>query len=59
MNTTMSALEKKTLRQNILELPPHALNGVWEILKKENEYNGKELRFDIDSLSTKKARELE
>ncbi|EGR27109.1 hypothetical protein IMG5_201310 [Ichthyophthirius multifiliis] len=47
--------------QNIQQIPQESLSGIWEIVKSEvgHQKNDKELVFDIDKLSVKKARELE
>ena len=57
----LSQQEKKTLGQNIRKLPPHHLRGVWEIVNNglDTIDNNEELEFDIDTLSYRKARELE
>ena len=58
----MTINEKRILGQNIRSLPPECLRGVWEIVSKGmpmNEQNKEELEFDIDTLPTKVARELE
>lgn len=56
----MTLQEKRTLGQNIRNLPPQYLRGVWEIVNDGvlNQHK-EELEFDIDTLPVKKCRELE
>lgn len=56
----MTLQEKRTLGQNIRNLPAQYLRGVWEIVNDGvlNQHK-EELEFDIDTLPVKKCRELE
>ena len=44
-----------------MALPHDHLRGIWEIVKTDDnqEYDGSVLRFDLDTLSVRKTRELE
>ncbi len=57
----MTMQEKRILGQNIRNLNPDYLRGIWEIVSEGNDgsSNKEELEFDIDSLSVRKTRELE
>ncbi|KRX04258.1 Bromodomain [Pseudocohnilembus persalinus] len=61
LDTPMNMKEKRELGQQIRNLPPENLKGVWEIVSKENmmQTNKKVLEFDIDNLSVRVTRELE
>ena len=56
----MTLQEKRNLGQNIRNLPPQYLRGVWEIVNDGilNQHK-EELEFDIDTLPVKKCRDLE
>ena len=51
--------EKKGLSEMIRQLPSESLWEVWKIVSPENQNQGEELEFDIDTLSPKTSRELE
>lgn len=51
--------EKKALSEMIRQLPSESLWEVWKIVSPENQNQGEELEFDIDTLSPKTSRELE
>ena len=58
----MNMYEKQMLGQNIRNLPPEYLRGVWEIVSEgipQNQSHKEELEFDIDTLPVKVTRELE
>ena len=58
----MNMNEKRMLGQNIRNLPPEYLRGVWEIVSEgmpHNQSHKEELEFDIDTLPVKVTRELE
>ena len=51
--------EKKALSEMIRQLPSESLWEVWKIVSPENQNQGEELEFDIDTLSPRTSRELE
>eukprot|EP01017_Pseudomicrothorax_dubius_P043535 TRINITY_DN726_c0_g1_i6.p1 TRINITY_DN726_c0_g1~~TRINITY_DN726_c0_g1_i6.p1 ORF type:complete len:352 (-),score=83.61 TRINITY_DN726_c0_g1_i6:162-1217(-) len=62
LDREMTSQEKKVLGQHIRSLPPDYLKGVWEIVSEglpHNQQNKEEIEFDIDTLPTRKVRELE
>jgi hypothetical protein len=62
LDKPMSMYEKRLLGQNIRNLPPEHLRGVWEIVSEgmaHSQSNKEELEFDIDTLPVRKTRELE
>lgn len=61
MERPMTAVEKSQLRQNIMKLPQDKLIGVIPIIRDGEEMatNNRTLEFDIETLPTKKCRELE
>jgi len=59
-NIPMSSQEKAVLGQNIRQLPPQYLADIWNIVSDESHQKyQKEIEFNIDNLSIKKARKLE
>lgn len=44
---------------SIRMLPPEDLSGIWNIVSGETQENSEVIEFDIDTLSVRKARELE
>lgn len=61
MEKEMSMQEKATLKQNIMKLPQDKLTGVISIIQDtvDTNKNKEVLEFDIDTLPTRKCRELE